>query len=84
MAITSVKLLWDDMGKQEGVKYLLTSRLNQDCLENLFSIVRAKGGARDNPNAAQFRVALAEVCDTLVKGHNKDLFKAFVGGVTKA
>ena len=41
-----------------GVKYLLASRLNQDCLENLFSIIRGKGGNRDNPSVTEFRVAL--------------------------
>ena len=36
-------------------------QLNQDIVENLFSIIRSKGGARDNPDAAQFRSALRQV-----------------------
>ena len=40
-----------------SLKFLLTNRLNQDCLENFFSIIRFKGGHRDNPDAVQFRGA---------------------------
>ena len=36
-------------GQTCGFKYLLTSRVNQDCLENLSSIIRRRGGLRDNP-----------------------------------
>ena len=31
--------------------------MNQDCVENLFSIIRGKGGFRDNPDPQQFRAA---------------------------
>ena len=44
-----------------GVNYILTSRINQDCLENLFSVIRGKGGQRDDPNPEQFRLALRQV-----------------------
>jgi len=37
---------------------LLTSRLNQDPLENCFSVVRNRGGYNPQPTVKQFRVAL--------------------------
>ena len=40
--------------KRRTLQFILTSRLNQDWVENLFSIIRGKGGFRDNPNAEQF------------------------------
>ena len=38
-----------------SVHYLLTRRVNQDSLENLFSVVRQRGGFRDNPGGKHFR-----------------------------
>ncbi|KFM75205.1 Transposable element P transposase, partial [Stegodyphus mimosarum] len=48
MSIRSLLGLFSDM-KQFGVKYLLTSKLNQDCLENLFSRIRGLGHFYDHP-----------------------------------
>ena len=39
---------------------MLTSRLNQDPIENLFSVIRHKGAQRDNPDASQFRAAFRQ------------------------
>ena len=39
---------------------------NQDCLENLFCIIRAKGAQRDNPDSAQFRAAFRQVMVDMV------------------
>ena len=36
----------------------MTNHLNQDCVENLFSIIRAK---RDNPDAHEFRAPYRQV-----------------------
>jgi hypothetical protein len=47
-------LLWKDLQK-EGVSFLLTARLNQDALENEFSIARQRGGYNRNPTARLFR-----------------------------
>ena len=67
IAIKSLNLLFQELAAS-GVKYLLTSRLNQDCLENLFSIIRGKGGNRDNPSVNEFRVALHQtMVDMLFK-----------------
>jgi len=35
--------------KEYGLNYLLTSKINQDALENLFSQVRSRGGLNDHP-----------------------------------
>ncbi|KAF1384400.1 hypothetical protein PFLUV_G00119740 [Perca fluviatilis] len=41
-----------------GMKYVCTAKLNQDCIENLFSLVRGKGGHKYNPSAREFTAAL--------------------------
>src|SRR5277367_1465594 len=37
-----------------GYKYILTSRLNQDKVENLFGIVRQSCGSNDHPTPSEF------------------------------
>ena len=56
ISIKSLLALWENL-QRKGFKYFLTNRLNQDCVENLFSIIRGSGGHRDNPNCEQFRVS---------------------------
>lgn len=50
-----------------GFKSFCAARCNQDCVENLFSVIRQKGGRRDNPNFLQFEAALKNsiVCGML-------------------
>jgi len=54
--------------------FLLTNRLNQDCIENLFSSIRRSGGNRDNPSCEEFAPAfkqcLIECILTPSKGAN--------------
>ena len=38
----------------------MTSRVNQDCLENFFSVIRQASGCRDIPNAEQFGQAFRQ------------------------
>ena len=62
--LLDVKVLLDiiqNFWTDNGLSFLLTSRFNQDPLENLFSIIRGKGGHRCNPDAHEFRVALTQV-----------------------
>ena len=42
--------------------FLLTNRLNQDPLENMFSIIRQKNGYTKNPSARMFRSCFANIC----------------------
>lgn len=57
--ITSLLQLWGSMVDPKAV--LCTSRLNQDCLENLFSLIRGHGRHRDNPDSVQFIAAYRAV-----------------------
>ena len=61
MTINSLLQLRDELHSKYKVSYMLTNRLNQDYLENLFSVIRGKGGHRDNPDACQFRSAFCQV-----------------------
>ena len=53
--------LMQDLQSIKDFKFLLTSRLNQDCLENLFAQIRQKGGNRNNPDPNQFRYTLRQI-----------------------
>lgn len=55
---TSLKLLFDDLKTRHNVKYILTYRLNQDVLENMFGALRARGGLHDHPDALEFKYRL--------------------------
>ena len=66
MNINALLGIWQTLHSQYNLKFLLTGRLNQDCVENLFSVIRAKGGPRDNPDAGQFRAAFAQVTTFLM------------------
>ena len=57
VSIKSVLALWAEL-KEEGCKFLLTRKLNQDCLENFFSAVRSLGGQDTNPNPVQFCIRI--------------------------
>ena len=56
-SIEALLLLWEDLKHDFDLNFLMTRRLNQDGLENFFSVIRGKGGHRFNPNATQFRAA---------------------------
>lgn len=58
--INSIIQLWDYLQK-EGLSFLLTNRINQDCLENAFSSIRRAGGFRDNPDCKEFESAIRSV-----------------------
>jgi hypothetical protein len=61
MNIAALKMLWEILQAEYSFSFLLTSRLNQDSLENLFSVIRGKGGHRDNPDPVHFRSAFKQV-----------------------
>ena len=54
----------------EGSHSYFTNWLNQDCLENLFSIIRWKGEFRDNTDPQQFRAAFRHVIDDKIFVHS--------------
>lgn len=50
--------LLDYMTKELGFQYLMTSRLSQDPIENLFGIVRQSSGCNDHPTPEQFLITV--------------------------
>ncbi|KAJ8875268.1 hypothetical protein PR048_023163 [Dryococelus australis] len=54
ISIKSLIGLFEDM-RSENMSYILTSRLNQDCLENFFSHVRGLGVFYNNPTPFEVR-----------------------------
>ena len=59
--LSSVEALWQDLQSYSGVRYLLTRRLNQDCIENLFAKLRVRFGNCDHPTAYNFIKGLRSV-----------------------
>lgn len=51
----ALPLLLDYLGNTYGMSYIMTAKLNQDCLENFFSAIRAKGGLHDHPSPLEFK-----------------------------
>ena len=60
LTLSAVVQLWKEYQK-DGLNFMLTRRLNQDCLENTFSSIRRKGGNNDNPDCMQFQFAMRAV-----------------------
>jgi len=51
--------LMEAFGREKRpVSYLLTNRLNQDVIENLFGYIRAMAGSNDIPTPLEFRYRL--------------------------
>ncbi|KAL4120120.1 hypothetical protein QTP88_012854 [Uroleucon formosanum] len=55
-SINSIIMIYTQQ-KNVGFKYLLTSRVNQDIIENTFSVFRQRGGFNRNPTARTFRTS---------------------------
>jgi len=49
LSIAATKGLFNDIRSRFGAHYFMTTRLNQDCLENFFSQVRGLGHHHDHP-----------------------------------
>lgn len=59
--INGICLLWENVKDQQT--FLLTARLNQDPLENVFSIVRNnKGSYEKNPSVYRFQTNIKLIC----------------------
>lgn len=66
--INSLKCLWQDVKDNHEFKFLLTNRINQDCLENFFAAIRNTGGSNDSPTTQQFIGGMKNVvCNNLLK-----------------
>ncbi|KAH8021370.1 hypothetical protein HPB51_015517 [Rhipicephalus microplus] len=54
VTLKSTMSIFEYLTKELGYKYLLTSRLSQDPLENVFGILRQMSGSNDHPTPTQF------------------------------
>jgi hypothetical protein len=68
LSIDSTLDLFEEL-KKEGVKFLLTSRLNQDILENFFSRLRGIGGSNSHPSP----VEVGQRIKILMLGKNSEI-----------
>jgi hypothetical protein len=50
----SLLSLYEEITAKRGVEFILTSHLNQDCLEIFFSRIRAMGGTYTHPTTVEF------------------------------
>ena len=57
LTVAGLLAVWDRFGGHP-LEFLLTRRLNQDALENLFGVIRMSSGQNDLPDVVQFRMAL--------------------------
>ena len=60
MASRAVMMLFEDLKSMYNVEYILTTRLNQDVVENLFSQLRYSGGSDPKFGALKFRQLLRD------------------------
>lgn len=83
ITIKSILHLYEDL-KQEGYKYILTRRLNQDVIENFFGKIRSKNGNALEPTSRQFisayrKIFFANITRAPKEGHcTEDLTKSLV------
>ena len=70
LTIRSLRSLYVELKSVYNVRYILTSRLNQDLLENLFSQVRGAGAFYDHPSPVSVKHRLK----TLLIGAKSSIF----------
>ena len=61
VSIKSITELYNEL-KSEGATHMLTSHVNQDLLENMFSKVRYMGGNNSHPTAANVCERIRMLC----------------------
>ncbi|CAI6354503.1 unnamed protein product [Macrosiphum euphorbiae] len=66
--IIALKLLFKELDEKYKIDFLLTRRLTQDSVENVFSVVRSRGGNNVTPDATKFHSAIRMcMCNTLLE-----------------
>lgn len=50
--------LYKMLNEMYGLEYILTRKLNHDCLQNLFGYIRQMQGTYDHPNTINFKYCL--------------------------
>lgn len=71
MSTNSLLNLYNELKSDFNLSYILTSKLNQDSLENLFSLIRGSGGCNDHPKPMEFLYRMR----LLVLGKNENVRK---------
>uniref|UniRef100_A0A4D5RUX0 Putative transposase n=1 Tax=Ixodes scapularis TaxID=6945 RepID=A0A4D5RUX0_IXOSC len=61
VTIRAVLMLWEDISEKYNFSFLLTRRLQQDALENIFWQMRQQHGCNTNPNVYQFTCGLKHI-----------------------
>lgn len=61
ITISAILSLWEDLHENFNFEFLLTRRLNQDPIENLFATVRQQHGCNETPNVFQFMTGLKHI-----------------------
>ena len=61
VSIKSTLSLYKDI-KSEGIDFWLTSRINQDGLENIFSTLRLMGGSNSHPSSLEVINRIHKLC----------------------
>lgn len=73
ISITSLFGLFEDVREMYDIKYILTTRLTQDALESLFSLIRGTGQFYDHPSPTEFisRIKKIMLANKMPKPSNK-------------
>ncbi|XP_077507302.1 uncharacterized protein LOC144117483 [Amblyomma americanum] len=58
VTLSGVLRLLEYLTKEVGFKYLMTAKLSQDPVENLFGVVRQSSGCNDHPTPEQFLITV--------------------------
>lgn len=53
--------MWEDLHENHDFEFLLTGKLNQDPIENLFATIREQHGCNETPNVFQFITGLKHI-----------------------
>ena len=91
ISLSAINQLWYHLRDNYNFQFLLTRRLNQDPLENFFSVIRHKGGSCDNPTPSLFcklfrqifSMELMTVSDSANCEADNDAFLLMLGDMRK-
>lgn len=83
MTLASTLSFLDYVITKLGYKYLLTARLSQDPLENLFGILRQMSGSNDHPTPSQFLPSVNSLsfCSLAKAPANSNILPALVSSL---
>lgn len=78
--ITALKMLYEYVNRTYDVQYIITERLNQDCLERMFGLLRSKGGGlNDHPTPVAMHYRLKKCI--LGRYNEKERLKSYCSNI---